>query len=105
MAEHEGLPVHGYKPQPDAAIKVVNYNKQVEELLLRTLDGMKNNPTIDQRWLAIGRTHIEEGFMAINRSVFKPSRVTLPTDQPAELELPIAEPVPETEVKQSDIVA
>jgi hypothetical protein len=35
---------------------------------------------VDQRWLAIGRTHIEEAFMAINRAVFQPQRVKLPED-------------------------
>jgi hypothetical protein len=35
---------------------------------------------VDQRWLAIGRTHIEQGFMAINRSIFRPERVKLACD-------------------------
>jgi hypothetical protein len=33
------------------------------------------------RWLAIGKTDIEKGFMAVNRSVFRPSRVALPEDE------------------------
>lgn len=77
---HESLPVLGYSPQPNANVMAVNHNKQLEETLLRVLDGMKTNTDIDQRWLAIGRTHIEEGFMAINRAVFKPGRVVLPSD-------------------------
>ncbi len=38
---------------------------------------MKANPNIDQRWLAIGRAHLEQAFMAINRAIFKPGRVEL----------------------------
>lgn len=81
MADHKGLPVAGYKPQPAANVALVNQNKEAEERLLRLLDGMKNSPLIDQRWLAIGRTHIEQAFMCINRAVFQPGRVTLPEDQ------------------------
>lgn len=78
MSTHEGLPVAGYRPQTGATVDLVNANKREEERLLRLLDGLKNDPTIDQRWLAIGRTSIEQGFMAINRAIFKPSRVKLP---------------------------
>ncbi len=38
--------------------------------------------TVDKRWLAIGRTAIEQGFMAVNRSIFKPGRVVLPDEVP-----------------------
>lgn len=81
MANHAGLPVLGYKPQSDDKVSFVNHNKMMEETILRVLDQLRNdehglNP--DQRWLAIGRTHIEEGFMAINRAIFRPGRVELP---------------------------
>lgn len=34
----------------------------------------------DQRWIAIARTHFQEGFMALNRAVFQPQRIELPED-------------------------
>jgi hypothetical protein len=74
---HSGLPVAGYKPQTEANVKLVNTNKQLEEVIMRILDMMKTKATIDQRWLAIGRTAIEQGFMAVNRAVFQPGRVKL----------------------------
>lgn len=78
MTEHNGLPVAGYKPQSDDNVAIVNANKKLEEIVLRGLDEMKLlGGSIDQRWLAIGRTHIEQGFMAINRAVFQPGRVEL----------------------------
>ena len=75
--EHKGLPVPGYVPQSQFNVDTVATNKRMEETLLQVLDGLATLPDVDKRWLAIGRTHIEEGFMAINRSVFKPSRVKL----------------------------
>lgn len=77
---HPSLPVHGYKPQNQATVDLVNRQKQVEEMFLRELDRMKADAEIDQRWLAIGRTHIEQAFMAINRAIFKPGRARLPED-------------------------
>lgn len=80
MSDYQSLPVHGYQAQSHDNVGQVNINKQMEEEVLRRLDGLKGIMDIDQRWLAIGRTHIEEGFMAINRAIFKPGRVQLPSD-------------------------
>lgn len=78
MSEHEGLPIPGYRPQSDT----VKLMKEGEERILRALDelGTQTKIEIDKRWLAIGRTSIEQGFMAINRAVFRPERVALPED-------------------------
>ena len=75
--DQKGLPVHGYQPQSEQNIKLVNDMKMNEEHLLRQLDGLAQMMDIDGRWLAIGRTHIEQAFMAINRSIFKPKRINL----------------------------
>lgn len=74
---HKGLPVSGYRPQSEANVRLVNAMKRREEAILMALDEMAKNPEIDQRWLSIGRTGIEQAFMAINRSVFKPERINL----------------------------
>jgi hypothetical protein len=76
MTDHQGLPVEGYKPQSNEKVDLVNANKRLEERVLRVLDDLKSRTDVDPRWLAIGRTHIEEAFMAINRSIFQPARVS-----------------------------
>ena len=81
-------PVAGYKPQSQESIDLVNRFKMEEEHLLRTIDKMMMeryeasaiNNKYDNRWLQIGRTHMEQAFMAINRGIFMPGRVTLPGD-------------------------
>ncbi|GLK74669.1 hypothetical protein KHC23_08590 [Ancylobacter dichloromethanicus] len=80
MSEHKGLPVAGYRPQSREATALVNAHKQAEERVLRALDKLAERSDVDKRWLAIGRTEIERGFMAINRAVFRPERVSLPED-------------------------
>ena len=75
------LPVAGYTPQSNDAVTTVNRNKQAEERVLRLLDELAATPGVDPRWFAVGRTHIEQGFMAINRAVFRPTRIRLPEDE------------------------
>jgi len=82
--KHGGLPVAGYKPQNQTAVDAVNINKRLEEVVLRRLDelvaGINTGQSpleVDKCWLAIGRTHIEQGFMAVNRAIFKPARVDI----------------------------
>lgn len=78
MGVHKGLPVEGYRDQSESSVALVNINKQVEERILRIIDALGQDPDVDLRWLAIGRTHIEQAFMAINRSIFRPQRVAIP---------------------------
>lgn len=94
--------VSGYTAQPDAKVALVNEFKADEERLLRKLDELastwadsdgaihksptgiifqsQGGPAYDQRWLAVARTHFQEGFMALNRAVFQPQRIKLPED-------------------------
>jgi len=84
MTPHQGLPVSGYKPQSDENVKIVNGFKQDEERILRKLDELAASAepgAVDGRWFAIGRTQLEQAFMAINRSIFQPGRVKLPEDK------------------------
>jgi len=73
------LPVAGYTSQSDDKVGLVNEHKAMEERILRRIDSLMpdSRRDIDPRWLAIARTHIEQGFMALNRAVFQPQRVKL----------------------------
>ena len=82
---HQGLPVLGYRDQDGETVDLVNMNEDAEERVLRILDDLADRPDIDKCWLAIGRTAIEQGFMAVNRSIFRPARVDL-ADEDAPVE-------------------
>ncbi len=77
LTKHDGLPVAGYRPQNQRNVDLVNENKTLEERVLLQLDFLATFDDVDKRWLAVGRTQLEQAFMAINRSVFKPERVKL----------------------------
>lgn len=83
--EVPGLPVAGYKKtQSQEAIDLVNEGKLLEERLLRYIDRVSAlYPTDDsRRFLAVGRTQIQIGCMAVFRAVFNPGRTPLPEDTP-----------------------
>lgn len=90
MTTYSGLPVAGYRPQNDARVAIVNQNKELEERVLRQIDriagrsptGTLDSSEFDQRWVALAKTQIEQGFMALNRAIFQPARVSLPEDAP-----------------------
>lgn len=77
MTTFAPMPVSGYTPQPAHRIQMVNEVKALEEMVLRHLHSLRAADT-DGRWLSIGITHIEQAFMAVNRSIFKPKTVTAP---------------------------
>ncbi len=58
----------------------VKDHRKIEERVLRLLDRYEVSPEVDKRWLAIGRSHLEQGFMAINRAVFEQKRADLSDD-------------------------
>ena len=73
--------VLGYTPHHADTVGVVNRNKQFEEHLLRLCDEFRSREDrYDARWVSVAVTHFEQGFMALNRAVFKPQRIRLPED-------------------------
>lgn len=86
MTVHQGLPVPGYQPQSQQTVDLVAANKEMEERCLRQLDHLlaigstAGVTSIDLRWLAIGRTHLEQAWMAINRALMQPRRIRLQED-------------------------
>lgn len=78
----KGLPVAGHRAQSPEAVETVNAVKEIEEHVLRLLEEIAECRVlaVDKRWLATGRTDIEKGFMSVNRSIFKPERVSIPAE-------------------------
>lgn len=69
--------IAGYTPLSPEIIAAVNQLKQAEERVLRLIEQLADTHAVDPRWFATGRTHIEQGFMAVNRSIMKPTRIEL----------------------------
>jgi hypothetical protein len=65
--------IKGYRDLSQAEIDAMNSIKDMGETLGRLCDGLSRNPNLDQRWVAIGETHLQQGIMALVRAVAKPT--------------------------------
>jgi hypothetical protein len=45
---------------------------ELKELERQVLDIVNHMGYADQRWIAIGKTHIQQGFMALVRAIARP---------------------------------
>lgn len=82
MNDQTPLPVLGYTDQSEENLRLVNRNKVIEEQLLRHIEAIADKVFLedgsdgnDYRWILVAQQHIEQGFMALNRAIFKPKRL------------------------------
>ncbi len=66
-------PIQGYTPLAQAQVDLINIVKRAEQTVLQIVRDLNDDADIDPRWLAIGRTDLEKGFMAICRSIARPN--------------------------------
>jgi hypothetical protein len=60
--------------QPSQAeLDFINFIKAKGEVLGSLCAAMASEPSTDKRWLAIGKTHLQQGIMALVRAVAKPT--------------------------------
>lgn len=72
--ENQHRHIKGYRELDAGEIQVMNDLKAHEADALRLIESqLKSNPDFDQRWVAIGRTHLEQAFMALVRAVARPA--------------------------------
>lgn len=71
--------ITGYRTLSQDEINAVNYTKEIGRIFLKMfddLDDQHNNDQchveLDRRWLAIARTHFQQGLMATARAITRP---------------------------------
>lgn len=71
--------IKGYRDLSQEEIDLMNEGKELAEQVgawiekLRASDAVPTEEGIDQRWLSIGQTSLQQGFMAAIRSIAKPT--------------------------------
>lgn len=65
--------ISGYRDLTQEEIDQMNALKVVGTQLGLLIKNMKQDPDVDQRWLSIAETHLQQGIMAAVRSVAKPN--------------------------------
>lgn len=64
--------IKGYRELSEDEIMKMNAIKQKGIELGAMLDGMMADKGLDQRWVAIGKTDLQKGLMALTRSIARP---------------------------------
>jgi len=70
--ENQHRLIDGYRDLSKEEISLVNDIKQNGNELGALLDILEQHPGVDKRWLAIARTDLQKGLMALVRSITKP---------------------------------
>ena len=65
--------IKGYRELNEAEIGLMNSIKGCGVILGELVEALRKMPDLDQRWISIGATHLQEGLMALTRSVAKPT--------------------------------
>jgi hypothetical protein len=66
-------PVKGYRSLSDGELELINSLKELSEHVGQSIELLRQDPAHDQRWISIGVTHLQQGFMAVIRGVAKPT--------------------------------
>lgn len=68
--------IKGYRQLSDRELVAINDIKDVEVAVGELWRQVSYNlETVDKRWLALAKTHLQEGFMAFVRAIAKPEDV------------------------------
>jgi hypothetical protein len=72
--ENQHREIKGYRDLTRDEIDAMNTIKALAEQVGEFVENMAQSPgDEDQRWVAIGRTHLQQGFMALTRAIAKPT--------------------------------
>lgn len=63
----------GYRDPTPGEIDLVNETKELAEVVRRHIDKVTASDSTDPRWANITITHLQQGFMALVRSITKPT--------------------------------
>ena len=64
--------IKGYRELSEEEIAMMNEVKETGKELGVLIDTFRDFPQLDQRWVSIGATHLQQGLMALTRSIAKP---------------------------------
>lgn len=71
--ENQHQHIRGYRDLTPEEVSSMNTIKDMAENIRVELEALESLPEVDKRWLAIGKTNLQQGFMAVIRSIAKPT--------------------------------
>lgn len=71
--ENQHRHIKGYRELSQEEIDMMNEGKALAEQCGAFIEKLQAAGDTDKRWVAISRTHLQEGFMSAIRSIAKPT--------------------------------
>lgn len=71
--ENQHRQITGYRDFDEATVAKINSVKAIANDVGGLFEAIEKEPEVDKRWVSIAKTHLQEGFMALTRSVAKPT--------------------------------
>ncbi|MGK8199515.1 Acb2/Tad1 domain-containing protein [Burkholderia cepacia] len=65
--------IKGYRDLSQAEIDAMNRVKAKAEEVGRLIDELRSIPSLDQRWINVGATDLQKGFMSVVRGIAQPT--------------------------------
>lgn len=60
-------------PTQAQAAELVSRLQAAEKTVINMIEAISDDYDVDPRWMAIGRTDLQKGFMAVCRSIARPN--------------------------------
>lgn len=73
MVENQHRQIKGYRDLTAEEIAAMNAVKSLGEQVGTQLDAVATLPGVDQRWVDLSRSLLQQGFMAANRAIARPT--------------------------------
>ena len=70
--ENQHRKITGYRELSQQEIDDMNAVKAMARDVGAMIEELQQNKGLDQRWVAIAKTHLQQGFMAATRSIAQP---------------------------------
>lgn len=72
--ENQHQKIKGYRDLSQAEIDAMNEAKALAEQCGALIEKLKQtSPAVDLRWISIGQTQLQQGFMAVIRGIAQPT--------------------------------
>lgn len=65
--------IKGYRELNEDETMSINKVKDLADIVGKVCEVFEHDVSVDKRWLAIAKTDLQKGFMALTRSIAKPT--------------------------------
>ena len=65
--------ITGYRQLSEAEVVLINEGKALAEACGTYIERLRATQDLDQRWISIGATDLQRGFMAVIRGIAQPT--------------------------------